>query len=276
MSATPCTVGLALDVSGSMQGSILNSRHEEFSRLEGLQNAIDSLLQEVERLTSASKPLDTGRPLRVFAYAFGLNKGPTTGDLFRLLQIFDALKNGNDPEGIIDCEVNKMRVEIERRLKYDEREVAISIMGSRAYRLLSMSRKEAESVLRREIEDYIRQNVLDRVLESARSDLTLSFEELAERWGRIRGGIAASNSFLGDGTPMCQCLSLIRDRFVRERASGPPGSKYVLFTVSDGQSTDGDPRSEARAIEDLGIQIVSCFVTSTDETAPKCLYEHPS
>ena len=75
---------------------------------------------------------------------------------------------------------------------------------------------------------------------------------------------------------MCRCLQLVNERFRRERTIAPPDSKYILFVVSDGESSDGDPRAPARAIEASGVQIISCFVTSSDATASKSLYCDPS
>ena len=89
-----CTVGLALDVSGSMRTSLLNTRSEAFSRLDGLQSAIDSLLQEAERLNAFGQSI-AGPQLRVFAYAFGLTTEPDTVDLFRVLEISQAVKQAN-------------------------------------------------------------------------------------------------------------------------------------------------------------------------------------
>lgn len=119
--------------------------------------------------------------------------------------------------------------------------------------------------------EYVR-NVEIRAFLEARRTRGLTFAELTRRWGEMRTGIGASNKLLGGSTPMCECLRLVKERFVRERALAPADSKYILFIVSDGESSDGDPRTAARLIEDSGVQIVSCFVTSSDQTVSKRLY----
>jgi hypothetical protein len=254
-----------------MKASILNSRNEQFSRLDGLQSAINSLLEEIERLSAFSQSV-AGPPLRVFAYAFGLSVQPATVDLFKVLEIGEGVERGSFPREVED-EIEAMKADFERRLERDAREVAISLMGSRAYRLLSMSRAEAESVVRQEIEEHIRSHVAGRAIRlAAETDLTFTFAELTRRWAKMRTGIGASNQLLGGSTPMCECLRLVKKRFDRERALAPPDSKYILFIVSDGESSDGDPRAAARVIEESGVQIVSCFVTDSDRTDSKRLY----
>jgi hypothetical protein len=58
-------------------------------------------------------------------------------------------------------------------------------------------------------------------------------------------------SSAGGGTPMCQALNLARgsltDWLNRHPSSFPP----IVINITDGESTDGDPTSEAEAIRDL-------------------------
>jgi len=88
----------------------------------------------------------------------------------------------------------------------------------------------------------------------------------------MREGIGISNELLGGATPMLRCLKSIHERFLRERSNSPPECEFVLFVISDGESSDGDPRPAAQAIKDSGIKIISCSLTSTNATAPKMLY----
>ena len=90
-----------------------------------------------------------------------------------------------------------MKASFERRLERDPQEVAISVMGSGAYRSLSMSRSEAESVLRLEIEEHVRSRAAGAAMQlAARSDLTLTFADLASRWDRCERESVRPISFL--------------------------------------------------------------------------------
>jgi hypothetical protein len=70
--SAPLTIGLALDVSGSMEASIQNVGGESLSRLDGLQKAMDALFAEAKRLTSVLSIKDDDVKLRIFAYVYGL------------------------------------------------------------------------------------------------------------------------------------------------------------------------------------------------------------
>ena len=66
---------------------------------------------------------------------------------------------------------------------------------------------------------------------------------------------------------MCKALSQAEIIFRTTEAK-----PKVLFIVSDGDSTDGDPRPLAERLRDMGVTIVTCFLTSEDIDKPERLY----
>ena len=270
------TIGLAVDVSGSMEGSIQNSGGGELSRLEGLQRAIDALLAEAQRLTALSAA-GTNDQISVFAYVYGLANlpGTTVSDLFLLMRAWEQVAS----DASVTAHKDGLIRQYESRLAQNERQVAIEVMGSAAVRLLSMSRDEAERTVRRRIEEVIQEKVAQRasgtlleILQStpdARSTLTLS--ELASQWSKLRTGLSAANLFVGGSTPMRECLELVGRRLEQEMASAPE-TRFVLFIASDGESSDGDPSDVAARIRDRGVKVVSCFVSAADVSSPKALF----
>ena len=70
-------------------------------------------------------------------------------------------------------------------------------------------------------------------------------------------------------TPMCKALNDAHTVFVKTNAS-----PRVLFLLSDGISTDGDPLPIAQRLRDqLGVIIVTCFLTSEHIDNPRRLFD---
>ena len=274
-------IGFALDVSGSMEASIQNASGGSESRLDSIKGALDTLLAEAERLTGTGIADESESQLYFFAYAFGLKIGNGYGDLFRLLDCkhdLELLSSGRTDElsslvrDIVEGKAKKLQASYEPRLQYDERGVAIEVMGFSAHRLLSMSREQAERELRRALTDHIRARIGPAVVtELLKKDLTVSLSELTNRWKSLRDGISMSNDVLGGSTPMTATLKEIAERFKRERANRANPS-CTLFIVSDGAATDGDPRPVASMMAADGVRIVSCFVSEQNVIEPRRLY----
>lgn len=207
-------VGFALDVSGSMAGSIANERGGELGRIDGLRNALDSVIQELEELLHVGNKKGIQRNDRFFAYAFGV-RAPGVGacDLFHALEHFDELS-------------------------------ALARCGS--YRALDLLKGE----------------------------ITYSTSEIVERWKNLRDALNIENRLIGGGTPMRQALRQINDRFQRESQRVSSGDS-VLFILSDGEATDGDPVPEAERMKQEGIRVLSCFVASRDIATPRRLPNEP-
>jgi hypothetical protein len=265
------TIGLALDVSGSMESNIANYQGGELARLDGLRDAIELLMEEAARLSGLASPAERQTPINIFVYAFGL-KVPNVGGACDLLRLMDLVR-------IAEPITIEMAQDYERRLHTNERAVAIEVMGWQAADLLNMSRAEAEAVLRGRIKERVAKAAMERIFARIAGrtlkDLTLSVGSMMERWSTFRESLSTGNELLGGNTPMCACLSMIRERFARERARHPDCSRFVLLIVSDGEPTDGDPSPIAREVAEAGVEIVSCFVAPQDMTGSKELYSKP-
>jgi hypothetical protein len=83
----PLLVGFALDVSGSMATSLANPNGGQLARLDGIRRAVDTVLNEAQRL-AASSDVATDQDIRFFSYAFGFRiPGNGVCDLFRVLEV---------------------------------------------------------------------------------------------------------------------------------------------------------------------------------------------
>jgi len=84
---------------------------------------------------------------------------------------------------------------------------------------------------------------------------------------RIHELLEPIKPYIFGGTPMCTALNdavaVFRETNVTQK---------VLFILSDGHSTDGDPRPIARELHDLGVTIVTCFLTSDHIDNPRRLH----
>lgn len=278
MSTNDQVIGFALDVSGSMEASIQNISGGSESRLDSIRRALDTLLAEAERLSAAHIDKEPKSDLYFFAYAFGLRTTQKYGDMFRLLDCRELLSASSVDDiptsyrDIVDQKTREIQAEYERRLQYNERRVAMEVMGDSARRLLYLSRAEAERELRRALTQHIQSQVVRAIMpEILKSDLTISLSELTNRWKSLRNGLSMSNDILGGNTPLRATLQEIVERFRRERTLHP-NSSCTLFVVSDGDATDGDPRPAARLMAKAGVKIVSCFVSTQNVVEPRRLY----
>jgi hypothetical protein len=102
---------------------------------------------------------------------------------------------------------------------------------------------------------------------------TLPLDELSRMLGRDEDSLKDARPMIYGRTPMRRALEEVRARFSRELASAQPGTVPVLFIISDGEPTDGDPAPVAESIRKDGIYIVSCFITNKDLPNARSLRE---
>jgi hypothetical protein len=107
-------------------------------------------------------------------------------------------------------------------------------------------------------------------------DTTLSIEELINYLGDENKFQESFEEYIYAETPMKKALGEIDKRFDRELKKRPRETNLVLFMVSDGMPTDGDPRLIAQGLKEKGVTIVSCFVTDKNVANPKILFSRPS
>ena len=85
---------------------------------------------------------------------------------------------------------------------------------------------------------------------------------------RIQDLLEPIKPYIYGGTPMRKALTHAKEVFEKENAK-----HAVLFLLSDGMSGDGDPRRIAQELHELGVTIVTCFLTAHHIDKPKCLYD---
>jgi von Willebrand factor type A domain len=74
---------------------------------------------------------------------------------------------------------------------------------------------------------------------------------------------------------MKQAMERIQARFERELQKRPQDTASVLFLLSDGAPTDGNPYPVAEVMISKGVTIVSCFITNLDIADPRKLFAEP-
>ena len=85
---------------------------------------------------------------------------------------------------------------------------------------------------------------------------------------RIQDLLKPIKPYIYGGTPMRKALTHAKEVFEKENAK-----PAVLFLLSDGMSADGNPRPIAQELHELGVTIVTCFLTADHIDNPKCLYD---
>ena len=88
--------------------------------------------------------------------------------------------------------------------------------------------------------------------------------------GKIDKLIEQINPYIYGGTPMCAALRSAQSVFEKSDEN-----LKVLCIISNGQSTDGDPREIAEELRSLGVIIATCFLTSDRIEKPRCLMYYP-
>ncbi|CAF0925126.1 unnamed protein product [Adineta steineri] len=76
--------------------------------------------------------------------------------------------------------------------------------------------------------------------------------------------------YIYGNTPMCEALESALDMF-----RSATHSRKVLFLLSDGEATDGDPVPFAQQLRENGVLVFICLLTSENIPHPKALYYEP-
>jgi hypothetical protein len=127
-------------------------------------------------------------------------------------------------------------------------------------------------------QDEIRQRVSQRIRQKIDSigDTTLSIGEVTDTWSQSDIFLQNFEDMIYGGTPMCKALNVVKERF-RKELSGYKGKRdLVLFLLSDGEPTDGNPLSIAREIKAMGVSIICCLIVNKDIIDPQILFNHPN
>jgi len=100
----------------------------------------------------------------------------------------------------------------------------------------------------------------------------MPLEEVADLLEREEERIEDIKPLIYGETPMKGTMEAIKMRFERELARLPKDTEPVLFILSDGEPTDGDPLPMAESLKTEGVTIVSCLITDQDLVYPRHLF----
>lgn len=257
-------LGLALDTSGSMQDSIRNDTGRVLSRLEGVQEAIRSMGAAAQ--SEFERQADGSDQFRLFIYGFGLRHGDQVGDLISMLRAGRSLD--------LTAEIEKRRVLYEAEARRSASQYGGLARLADQYGLGGLVDRAIETV-RRQVEEKIAGEIIALIRKRAKEigDSTVSAAELAQmlKVGETGANIHELESLIYGATPMTAAASQILQRFKREPPARAGHEQRALLVVSDGEPTDGDPRPVFAEIRELGIAVVSCFVTNADIADPRVL-----
>ncbi len=128
-------------------------------------------------------------------------------------------------------------------------------------------------------EDAVPKRIVDRTLARMKDlgDTTISMADLADLadlWSGSGEAFARAEEAIFGNTPMRAMFQQLISRFDAEARRGGAGASKVLFLLSDGMPTDGDPLPLAAQLA-RDVTIVSCFVTGADVTAARTMFAAP-
>ena len=86
---------------------------------------------------------------------------------------------------------------------------------------------------------------------------------------KIQKLIEVVKPFIFEYTPMCKALKNAMIIFEKKRLK----DKSILFILSDGVASDGDPRPIAEKLRSMDVIVATCFLTSDPIESPKMLYD---
>jgi hypothetical protein len=98
-------------------------------------------------------------------------------------------------------------------------------------------------------------------------------DQVASRFDATKSAFSLEDAepILYGATPLSNAATIILQRLNRIPSKG----RKVLFVVSDGEPTDGDPRPAFASIAEQGVEIVSCFLNDASVVDPRRLYSQP-
>ena len=264
-------VGLAIDLSGSMATSIRNNTGGQISRLESFRQSLERLASEAKTRARESRGKQLLTSIDLFAYGFGLRT-------MNVCDLLSLIKIGRDV--ITEEEIEELKQKYIREMQSNYSGYAGLGDLAKQFGFGGLVR-EAERTVRANAEAEIRRKImleikrrLERQLQNV-GDTTMPIEEIAQLWESSGETLANAEELIFGNTPMRECLFEMAKRFEREIKSRSKDTTPVLFILSDGEPTDGDPLPVLDQLKALGITIISCFVTDQDIANPRILFGEP-
>jgi hypothetical protein len=265
--AAQSILGIAVDASGSMQGSMQNRAGNSSTRFGEVKAALADIGRQVQGELK-DRASEAGDSFQVFLYAFGLRVGAGVADIPSLWLAAQRL----DLER--EIAVRRKKYEAEARQKASQYSGLASLARDFGYGGLVDSITNAAT-------DSVRERIVGEVAsaviaEAGRlDDSTLTAEKLAALFDEIPINQDAQllDHLLFGSTPMAAAAAQIRDRFLRLGTQAY--DHRTLLVISDGEPTDGDPRPAFDEIRSSSIDIIACYVTDDDIADPRTLHGSP-
>lgn len=292
-------IGIALDVSGSMKSSIQNDQALDVSRISGVQNAMNEMIDHSRTLAAKYGP-QADVDIRFFCNAFGTILSPGHADLLALLTFAADQATDADAAAYLRASISKRtREAMEEAERMCNQAFGLSgLVGlARSYGfgdVVSSFTNDTEKKLRKQAVCGVFRDVMDYINKKYPQGLVLSLPEIAALWSKVdlsppktsaSSDEVGIEEFIFRDTPMCECLRMMRDRFaqlmnqpkqpfsiltmLKKPLEAKPQSLLIL--ISDGESTDGNPESVAQAIKALGVTVLCIYLTDADIHSPKDL-----
>ena len=261
-------LGFALDLSGSMETSVLNTKGGTITRIEGVQQALKDFMDTTRQGIRDNHNKNVQTSVDIFAYGFGL----------RALPVCDLLSLMKASQEIIPQEViTRYREQFEHEMKH--RHGNLQGFGSVLKRfgvdrlLAGVSERHGQVVVMRRIMRDMMAPLQQRLQEIG--DTTLSLEEVADMWEQHTEILGSVKELVYGDTPVTEVLDAVTKRFEREMQTRDPKTDVMLLLISDGQFTNVDPLLFVERLHALGVTIISCFLARQDETSHRTLFNEP-
>ncbi len=264
-------VGLAIDLSGSMAENIRNNTDGQLSRLESFRRSMDRLIKEAKNTIRESQSKSINTSIDIFVYGFGL-RGLNVCDLLSLVRVSNNIISQQEIEEL------KQKYSQETQAKYESYKGLGGLasqygLGSLVRDFERSARSSAEAQIRSKIMFEVKRR-LEKELGRA-GDTTLPVEDVAKLWNSSEESLSNAEELIYGNTPMNEAMNRVKERFETEISMRSKDTTFTLFILSDGEPTDGDPLPAAQALKEMGVTIVSCFVTNQDIADPRTLFSEP-
>jgi len=266
-------VGFAIDLSGSMTKSIQNNTGEEISRLDSFRQSLGRIVKTAQSSIQQNRKRNIETSIDLFVYGFGLRSNKTeVCDLLHLLETGRQIISEGEIERLKNTNIRELKNRYRGYEGLDDLARNLGL-GTLVDETENIFRSRAEAAVRHKTICDIK-NLLETKLDTL-TDRTLPIEDVAKLWNDSAKILDGTGEFIYGNTPMQEALTMTRERFKRELATRPKDTVSILFLLSDGEPTDGDPRKIAESLKALGITVFSCFVTDQDIANPRILYGKP-
>ncbi|MGW6982322.1 CHAT domain-containing protein [Streptomyces sp. NPDC054932] len=250
-------IGVALDVSGSMETNFDNQSVDTSSRLEAARSSLSRSFNS-RSLRAATGEGGTQLDVAIFGYVFGLRDGAVC-DLLSLVRAAKTLVQRRVAE--------PRNQELQSALGELGKIANSNGLGNFFKAFEDGARRAAISGMARELSEVAHQM----------GDTTLTLGDFENEWQEGSVRLADAESLIYGSTPMLEAMCAVRDRFAREMEKATtPKKSAILLLISDGESTDGDPVPVAEEIREMGVTVVSCYLTSRDVASPRNLVSEPA